>query len=255
MHAATTALRVLRCARRTPSTCERSLAPLVGCPLGHFCHCNYLATAVSTNSARPHPIEVESYQIMESRVDLSAWPAPARSVVARMIHATADESFASSVLIGPKAVPRAVEALQATATVICDSRMVAAGIPAVAALTRVICALDYAASTTTSMGAPQGETLSAAGISGVAQAHPLGAIWVIGNAPTALARLVELYRLGLVEPAAVIGLPVGYVGAARSKADLWESPLREMSITNRGERGGSPVAAAALNALSRLRPA
>lgn len=202
---------------------------------------------------RPHPIEVESYQVMTSRVDLSAWPEPARSVVARMIHATADESFAASAMIGSEAVSRAIAALQAKATVICDSRMVAAGIPAVGGWTEVICALDYTANYSESKLLARTDTRSAAAISEVAKLHSQGAIWVIGNAPTALARLIELYRLGRVEPAAVIGVPVGYVGAAQAKADLWGSALGEMSITNTGERGGSPVAAAALNAINRLR--
>jgi precorrin-8X/cobalt-precorrin-8 methylmutase len=75
---------------------------------------------------------------------------------------------------------------------------------------------------------------------------------VIGNAPTALARLLELAGSGAVRPAAVVGLPVGYVGAAEAKAALWRSPLRALAITNEGYRGGSPVAAAAINALAAL---
>jgi precorrin-8X/cobalt-precorrin-8 methylmutase len=83
-------------------------------------------------------------------------------------------------------------------------------------------------------------------------AHPEGAVWVIGNAPTALAALLDLCAAGQVRPAAVVGLPVGYVGAAEAKAALWDSPLRSIAITNDGPRGGSGVAAAAINALARL---
>jgi precorrin-8X/cobalt-precorrin-8 methylmutase len=82
--------------------------------------------------------------------------------------------------------------------------------------------------------------------------HPDGAVWVVGNAPTALTALLELCRAGRVRPAAVVGLPVGYVGATEAKVALWASSLREVSITNDGPRGGSAVAAAAVNALARL---
>jgi precorrin-8X/cobalt-precorrin-8 methylmutase len=95
-------------------------------------------------------------------------------------------------------------------------------------------------------------TRAAAAVEVAAAEHPDGALWVFGNAPTALARLVELNAAGSVHPAAVIGLPVGYVGAAAAQAALWSSTLRSIAITNVGRRGGSPVAAAAVNALVRL---
>jgi precorrin-8X/cobalt-precorrin-8 methylmutase len=190
-----------------------------------------------------HPIEMESYRILNQRVDLSAWPAGERDVVARMIHATADESFATSARIGAGAVTAAVEALRDGAPVICDSRMVMAG---VASVVHTACWLDEVKT------AAPGDTRSAAAIRLAAERHPEGALWVIGNAPTALAQLIRLHAAGAVSPAAVIGLPVGYVGAAEAKADLWNSGLQALAITNEGERGGSPVAAAALNALQRL---
>ncbi len=189
-----------------------------------------------------HPIEVESYRIMHERVDLSSWPAGAREVVARMIHATADESFASSARIGSDAVPCALDALERGAPIVVDSAMVAAGATSLA----TECLLDEIAA------APAGSTRSAAAMVLAAERHPVGAIWVIGNAPTALAEVLAMHRRGEVIPAAVIGLPVGYVGAADAKASLWAGPLGSISITNVGERGGSPVAAAALNALHRL---
>jgi precorrin-8X/cobalt-precorrin-8 methylmutase len=198
------------------------------------------------NQPQPHPIETESFSILASRVDLSKWSGPDRQIVARMIHATADESFAESARIGSNAAAATVEALRASAPVVCDSRMVAAGIPLVAQVTEVLCFLDRVPVE------PSGGTRSAAAIELAATGHPDGAIWVIGNAPTALARLVELHQAGIVRPAAVIGLPVGYVGAAEAKDELWESGMRELSVTNRGPRGGSPVAAAAINALVRL---
>jgi precorrin-8X/cobalt-precorrin-8 methylmutase len=189
-----------------------------------------------------HPIEAESYRRLAGRVDLSAWPPGAREVVARMVHATADESFATTARIGEAAVDAAIHALAAGAPVVCDSRMVLAGVSVPSAL----CLLDDVPV------AADGDTRSAAAIRVAAARYPDGAVWVIGNAPTALAALLELHRAGQIRPAAVIGLPVGYVGAAEAKAALWAGPLRAIAVTNVGERGGSPVAAAAVNALSRL---
>ncbi len=160
-----------------------------------------------------------------------------------MIHATADESFAASTRVGARAVDRAVAALRQGVAVVCDTRMVMAGIPAIP---ESRCFLDRVTS------APPGGTRSATAIEIAAAEHPDGALWVIGNAPTALARLLELYEAGAVRPAAVVGLPVGYVGADEAKAALWSSRLQPVAITNVGYRGGSPVAAAAVNALAAL---
>jgi len=189
-----------------------------------------------------HPIEVESYQILDRRVDLSTWSAPDRSVVARMIHSTADVGFAEWARIGPAAVSSAIAALLADEPIIVDAAMVGAGAPR----------LDTRCWLPRVLLAPPGSTRSAAAIALAAEATPTGGIWVVGNAPTALFELISLHERGLADPSAVIGVPVGFVGAAESKAALWASPLAPISITNEGERGGSPVAAAALNALQRL---
>jgi precorrin-8X/cobalt-precorrin-8 methylmutase len=194
-------------------------------------------------SAPVHPIEEASYRILAERVDLSAWEAGDRDVVARMVHATADESFAATARIGEQAVEAAVTALAAGAPVVCDARMVVAGIPSVPG---AVCLLDEVPE------APPGDTRAAAAIHLAAERYPDGALWVIGNAPTALFALLELHAARTVRPAAVIGLPVGYVGAAESKDALWAGPLRPVAITNSGVRGGSPAAAGAVNALARL---
>jgi len=194
---------------------------------------------------RVHPIEARSYQIMESEIDFSRWPAGARDLVKRMVHATADESFAATALVGDSAVDALVEALRSGANVVCDANMVAAGVPSVAASRCVRCYLDAAV-------AVGGLTRSAAAVDAGARENLHGAIWVFGNAPTALARMLELHESGTVDPAAVIGLPVGYVGAAEAKQALWASPLRPVSVTNTGRRGGSAAAAAVLNAAWRL---
>lgn len=189
-----------------------------------------------------HPIEAESYRVMAERVDLSGWPDGPRQVVARMIHASADVGYAASARIGAEAVARAGRALARGAPVIVDAAMVAAGAPGVA----TICLLADVPV------APGGSTRAAGAVDLAARRHPHGALWVIGNAPTALARLLALHAHGEVDPAAVIGLPVGFVGAAEAKAELWAGPLAPRAVTNAGELGGSAVAAAALNALHRL---
>ncbi|MEM7338799.1 MAG: precorrin-8X methylmutase [Actinomycetota bacterium] len=189
-----------------------------------------------------HPIEVESYRILAERVDLSEVEPSARAMIERMIHATADLSFAQTARIGEQAGAALIEAIAADAPVIVDAAMVAAGItryPTTCYLPRV-------------PTAPEGSTRSAAAFRLAASEHPGGAVFVCGNAPTALFELIDLHAAGAVAPAAVIGLPVGFVGAAESKAALWASELAPISVTNVGERGGSPAAAGALNAIVRI---
>lgn len=196
-----------------------------------------------------HPIEARSYAIMESEIDFSRWPGDSGALVKRMVHATADESFASTALIGDFAADALTGALRAGASVVCDANMVAAGVPSVASSRTVRCYLDDSRVRGRDR---DGMTRSSAAIDIAAAEHPTGAIWVFGNAPTALVRLLQLHRSGVVEPAAVVGLPVGYVGAAEAKRDLWESRLRPVSVTNSGRRGGSAAACAVLNAAWRL---
>ncbi|MEM8620057.1 MAG: precorrin-8X methylmutase [Actinomycetota bacterium] len=192
--------------------------------------------------SKVHPIEIESYRILAERVDLSAEQPLARAMVERMIHATADLSFADTALVGDSAGDALLAALRSGAPVIVDAAMVAAGI------TRypTECYLDRVPV------APAGSTRSAAAFRLAAEEHPTGAVFVCGNAPTALMELLHMHDAGLVAPAAVIGLPVGFVGAAESKAALWSSALAPISVTNEGERGGSPAAAGALNAIVRI---
>jgi precorrin-8X/cobalt-precorrin-8 methylmutase len=229
--------------------CTDCLACLEVCPVDAIIPSPERSTAPAV-----HPIEVQSYRIMAERVDLSAWPPGARDVVARMVHATADESFATTARVGKQAVDAAVAALTGGAPVVCDARMVVAGIPSV---TGAVCFLDQVAETPPGDKGelhlpPPWHTRSAAAFRLAAERYPDGALWVVGNAPTALLALLNLYAAGAVRPAAVVGLPVGYVGAAESKAALWASDLHSLSITNTGERGGSPAAAGAVNALARL---
>jgi precorrin-8X/cobalt-precorrin-8 methylmutase len=194
-----------------------------------------------------HPIEVESYRILADRVDLSGWPDGARDVVTRVVHSTADLDFATSMRIGDRAVGAAIAGLRAGAPVVCDAHMLRVGLTGLARHgVTARCMLDEVPA------APPGSTRSAAAVRLAAERHPDGALWVVGNAPTALEELLDLHEAGRVRPAAVVGLPVGFVGAAESKARLWAGPLRPVAITNVGEKGGTPAAAGAVNALARL---
>jgi precorrin-8X/cobalt-precorrin-8 methylmutase len=182
--------------------------------------------------ATVHPIEQESFSIVRSRIDLSHLPPLTRAVTERVIHSSADLGYATDLVADESALQAAQAALAAGAPVVADVQMVAAGIT-----TRdVVCRVREACAT-------DGLTRSAAAVRMAYDEVGPGAVWVVGCAPTAL---LELLELG-VEPALVIGLPVGFVGAAESKAALRESGLP--AVSNVSEKGGSAVASAALNAL------
>ena len=185
-----------------------------------------------------HPIEVESYRILAERVDLSAFGPLAGAVVARVIHASADLEYAETMVIDDDAVEAGIAALAGGAPIVVDVEMVRHGITG----TDGECFLPATA--------PGATTRSAAGIALAAGRYPEGAVVVIGCAPTALEEVVRLHGSGRFSPALVIGLPVGFVGAAESKERLRASALP--AISNVGEKGGSAVAAAAANTLIRL---
>lgn len=185
-----------------------------------------------------HPIEVESYAILRSRLDVSDLPPLSRAVVERIVHTTADPTWAGDLVCDEDALRAGRAALRGGAPLVTDVRMVAAGVTAHPATV----ALDLAPGP-----AAAGSTRSAAGIRAAARRHPVGAVWAIGNAPTALAELVACAEQGLVTAPLVIGLPVGFVGAVAAKAALRASGLG--AVSSRSERGGAAVAAAAVNAL------
>ena len=186
---------------------------------------------------RVHPIEAESYRIVRERVDLSHLGPLSRAVVERVIHASADLDYAESLVLDETVLGRGLEAIRADAPIVTDVGMVAAGITA----RETLCFVSDPRAR--ELSGRLGITRSAAGFRVAAEEAGSGAVWVIGNAPTALFELLELKT----EPALVIGLPVGFVGAAESKEKLVESEL--LAISNHGPKGGSAVAVAALNAL------
>lgn len=185
-----------------------------------------------------HPIEAESYRILAARADLSGYGPRAAAVVARVIHASADLDYAATMVLDDDAVGAAVAALARGAPVIVDVEMLRHGITGAEAR----CYLPGRA------GA--GVTRAAAGIREAALHHPAGAVVAVGCAPTALDEVIRLHAAGVFSPAVVVGMPVGFVGAAESKARLRASGMA--AVSNVGDKGGSAVAAAAVNALARM---
>jgi precorrin-8X/cobalt-precorrin-8 methylmutase len=186
---------------------------------------------------RVHPIEAESYRILRELVDLSRFGPLSRAVAERVIHASADLEYAESLVLDEEASENGLRALRRGAPIVTDVNMVVAGITA----RKARCYLSDPRAR--ELSERLGVTRSAAGFRLAAEEVGPGAVWVVGSAPTALLELLELD----VEPALVVGLPVGFVGAAESKEKLIKSGLP--AVTNRGPKGGSAVAAAALNAL------
>ncbi|MEU9355264.1 precorrin-8X methylmutase [Streptomyces griseoloalbus] len=179
-----------------------------------------------------HPIEQESFRRLRARLDTSHFPPLTRAVVERVIHSCADLGYAEELVMDEGELATAHAALHAGAPVVVDVEMVAAGITR----RETVCRLRDAK-------AGSGLTRSAHAMRLAYEEVGPGALWVIGCAPTALEELLTLDA----SPALVIGLPVGFVGAAESKAALRESGLP--AVSNVSEKGGSAVAAAALNAL------
>lgn len=192
-----------------------------------------------------HPIEAQSYRILAQRLDLQAFRPDLRPLVARVVHATADEDLGRSLRASPGALAAGRAALARGAPVLCDVEMVRAGLGDLP--TRC-----YLAQATAGPGG--WPTRSARAVELAAKEHPQGALVVVGCAPTALARWLDLLEAGQVHPAVIVGLPVGYVGAAEQKArlgELAEAGLVE-AIWNIGARGGSAAACAVVRALHRL---
>jgi precorrin-8X/cobalt-precorrin-8 methylmutase len=187
-----------------------------------------------------NPIEAESYRILRSRIDLSHLPPLTRAVTERVIHASADFDYATDLVCDETALAAGIAAIRRGAPAVTDVAMVAAGITSYP----VICKIGDSLAVRLSRSV--GITVSAAAIRlAFGEAGP-GAVWVVGCAPTALD---EILRRD-VAPALVIGLPVGFVGAAAAKDALRSSGLP--AISNVSEKGGSAVAAAAFNALLRV---
>jgi precorrin-8X/cobalt-precorrin-8 methylmutase len=191
----------------------------------------------------------QSFATIRAEADLARFPDDVSRVVVRLIHTCGQVDLPEHVAFTPDVVSSTHRALAAGAPVLCDSSMVAAGVtrsrlPADNEVISLV-ADPHAAE----LAAKLGSTRSAAGVDLWAERLG-GAVVAIGNAPTALFRLLELLDDGAPVPAAVLGGPVGFVGSAQSKDELIERPRGMEYLVVTGRRGGSAMAAAAVNAIA-----
>jgi len=191
-----------------------------------------------------------SFAIIRAEADLSRFSAEEADVAVRMIHACGQVDVAPHIAFGGDVVAAARRALAAGAPIFCDAEMVAHGITRarLPANNAVICTLNDPR--TPAIAAKSGTTRSAAALD-LWRDRLAGAVVAIGNAPTALFRLLDLLDAGAPKPAAILGIPVGFVGAAESKDALAADPRGVPFIIVRGRIGGSAITAAAVNALAR----
>ena len=188
-----------------------------------------------------------SFATIRAETDLTGLPEDVARVAVRMVHACGQVDLVEDLAYSPAVVARAREALDAGAPVLCDAEMVASGV------TRrrlpkdndVVCTLNDPR--TPGLAADLGTTRTAAALE-LWRDRLDGAVVAIGNAPTALFHLLEMVAAGAPRPAAVLGIPVGFIGAVESKDALAASDLEHLVV--RGRRGGSAITAAAVNAIA-----
>ncbi|MBA4789152.1 MAG: precorrin-8X methylmutase [Rhizobiales bacterium] len=191
-----------------------------------------------------------SFAIIRAEADLSRFSDEEADVAVRMIHACGLVEAARDFVFGPGFVAAARAALKDGAPILCDAQMVAHGVTRarLPAGNEVVCTLQ--APDVPALAARLGTTRSAAALE-LWRPRLEGAVVAIGNAPTALFHLLEMLDAGAPRPAAILGMPVGFVGAAESKDALAENPRGVPFAIVRGRLGGSAITAAALNALAR----
>ena len=197
---------------------------------------------------QPSEIETLSFRIIDEEAGAHPYSDREWHVVRRMIHTSADFEYMQTIRVHPRALEVGIGALRDGRNIVTDTNMVRAGIRK-REIDRfggsVDCLIDNA---TVAQAAHESGCTRA--MAAVDAAIPImtGGIYVVGNAPTALLRLMALIRTGAAQPALVIGLPVGFVNAEESKAELAQMPIPH--ITNVGRKGGSNVAASVVNALA-----
>jgi precorrin-8X/cobalt-precorrin-8 methylmutase len=190
----------------------------------------------------PAAIYRRSFALIHEAADLSPLPRDLRQVATRLIHTCGDPSIINDLIASPAAATRGRKALASGATLLVDAEMVASGITSAKAR----CFLND--KRVPALAKRLGTTRSAAAVE-LWRPHLDGAVVAIGNAPTALFHLLEMIAAGAERPALILGFAVGFVGAAEAKAALASNPWRIPFIALKGRRGGSAMAAAAVNAL------
>ncbi|MFB8106227.1 MULTISPECIES: precorrin-8X methylmutase [Streptomyces] len=191
----------------------------------------------------------QSFATIRAEADLAGLPADVSQVAVRMIHACGMVDLVTDLAFSPNAVADARAALRSGAPILCDVAMVASGVTRkrLPADNDVVCTLSDPS--VPGLAAEMGTTRSAAALE-LWRERMEGAVVAVGNAPTALFRLLEMIEEGAPRPAAVIGVPVGFVGAMESKEALAQHASGLEHLIVRGRRGGSAIAAAAINAIA-----
>jgi precorrin-8X/cobalt-precorrin-8 methylmutase len=198
----------------------------------------------------PTAIERESFRIIRELADLDAFDTTEQQVVMRIIHSLGMPEVAASVRFSANACGAGIAALERDCPILCDVEMVKQGVTRRMRKTPPICFLND--ERVPELAKARGETRSMAALE-LWQSQLSGSLVLIGNAPTALYRLLEMIAAGVAKPALIIAMPVGFVGAAESKDLLWDTHqnLGVECITLIGRQGGSAVTAASCNALLR----
>ncbi len=194
----------------------------------------------------PAQIYQRSFEIIRAEADFSSLPVDAEPIATRIIHACGMPEIVADLRISPDFVAAGKSALGAGKPILVDVEMVRHGI--IDNKDHIICTLNDPRAREISLAT--GNTRSAAAVE-LWREHLEGAIAVIGNAPTALFALLEMIDAGGPRPAAIVGFPVGFVGAAESKDELHANPRGIAYATVLGRRGGSAMAASVINALTR----
>ncbi len=202
---------------------------------------------MDSNQMAPGDIERRSFEIITSELGGRTFPALEEPIVKRVIHTTADFSFADSLVFAHDAAARGIEALKSSATVLTDTNMALSGIskPSLSKLGCTACC--YMADADVAAAAKAAGTTRAVASMNKARDIEGPLIVAVGNAPTALLRLCELMDAGEIAPALVVGVPVGFVNVVEAKEELLARDVP--AIVARGRKGGSTVAAATMNAL------
>ncbi len=197
----------------------------------------------------PSEIYRRSFAIIRAEADLKRFLPSEERIVVRMIHTSGSVDLAKDVVFSPGFTEAAGAALRRGAPILCDAKMIASGVTRarMPANNELVCMLDHP---DVPFFAQRDRCTRSAAAFALLRDRLEGAVVAIGNAPTALFRLLELFDETRARPAAIIGVPVGFVGAAESKQAL-EADGRVPCLIVRGRRGGSALAVAALNALGK----
>lgn len=196
---------------------------------------------------RPEEIEAKSFEMITEMLGDRTFPPKQEGIIKRVIHTTADFDFADDLYFSDGVVEKAIEAIRSGSHVVTDTQMAAAGIRKASLARYGGRVISYMADETVAAEAKARQVTRSRVCMERGAADPNNRIFVVGNAPTALVRLVELIREGSLSPALVIGVPVGFVNVVESKALLKACGVP--CIISEGRKGGSPVAAAIVNAI------